>query len=113
MKIMKSPGRRSLNPCSVNTPSIRRCGQNLWLNAASRSILGDPDYISVEYDEKEQRITLAASTDIDDYKVTRTSTGRSFSCTPLIKILRLGINERMILRAEGSKLILDAHTEGR
>lgn len=107
MKITKSSGFHG-----QNTPAIRRSGPNVWLNAASRNVLGDPDYISIEYSEKEHVVILAASTDAEDYKVTKTYSGRSFSCTPLIKILKIQPNERRSLRIDGNRLILDAKTEG-
>lgn len=116
MKIRKSPGRYGsdqYNPYAVQIPTIRRCGYNLWLNAAARDILGDPDYISADYDDKSQKVTLAPSTDSNDFKVTKTYAGRSFSCTLLINMMNIQANERRIIQSDGNRLLLDVYVKER
>lgn len=114
MKITKAInqcGQRTRNPYYGNIPTIRRCGPNLWFNAAARDVLNDPDHISIDYDEKTGVVIISPSADATEFKVTKANYSRSFCCTRMVDILRIQTHELRLMKQDGNQLVLDVHAE--
>lgn len=117
MKIMKQySARRCPGVCNkydLRKPTIRLCFSNLWLNAAARDVLGDPDYVEIDYNEKSGIVTISPSTDANNYKVSKArSSGRSFSCSFLLDVLGIQQNEKTMLQPDGNRLIAKIRPKG-
>lgn len=90
-----------------NQPTVRRCGSNLWINAAARDVLNDPDYVSIDYCEKTGTVTISPSNDPNDFKITKTNSGRSFSCVRIFEILGIQTNELRTMEKKVDHLVLN------
>ena len=84
-----------------NQPTVRRCGSNLWINAAARDVLNDPDYV------KTGTVTISPSNDPNDFKITKINSGRSFSCVRIFEILGIQTNELRTMEKKGDHLVLN------
>lgn len=109
MKILK---KHICKPCGVTIsyatfPVLRFCGKNCWLNAFARDFLNNPDYISLDYDESRKILTISPSCDPLDFKLTKSTSGQSFSALLLFRTLPIENNTRYIADISGNSLKLN------